>query len=111
MSIEQKRGVLTLIPKKGKDLRYLKNWRPLTLLNTDYKILTKLLAARLQEVIKKIVHPDQSGYIQGRFIGQNIRTTFDIIEYCKTFDIPGMIITIDFEKAFDSFHGLFCLKH
>jgi hypothetical protein len=47
MSIDQKRAILTLLPKKDKDSRYLKNWRPLSLLNTDYKILAKLLATRL----------------------------------------------------------------
>ena len=49
LSSDQKRALLTLLPKLGKDLRYLKNWRPLSLLNTDYKILTKLLSVRLQE--------------------------------------------------------------
>ncbi len=83
LSIEQKRGILALIPKKSKDLRRLKNWRPLTLLNTDYKILTKTLATRLQTVISKIIHIDQSAYIKGRFIGNNIRNIFDIIDFAK----------------------------
>ena len=53
-----------LLPKKDKDLRFLKNWH---LLNTDYKILTKALAQKLQNVIGQIVNRDQIGYIKGRF--------------------------------------------
>ena len=110
LSIEQKRGILTIIPKKDKDLRRLKNWRPLSLLNTDYKTLTKLLARRLQKVIGKLVSFDQSGYIKGRFIGENIRTIYDIIDYAREQMIPGMIVAIDFEKAFDSVSWEFLLE-
>ena len=53
LSQEQKLGIINLIPKKDKDLRYLKNWRPVSLLNTDYKILAKSLDNRLHKVIKK----------------------------------------------------------
>ena len=51
LSIFQKLGILNLAPKEGNDLRYLKNWRPITLLTTDYKILTKALAMRLQKTV------------------------------------------------------------
>ena len=102
LSIEQRRGILNLIPKKGKDLRHLKNWRPFSLLNTDYKILTKALALRLQKVIPTIVNSDQTGYIKGRYIGENIRTIFDIIQYTSMHNLPGIIVMLDFEKAFHS---------
>ena len=111
LSIDQKRGILTLIPKKDKDLRHLKNWRPLSLLNTDYKILTKALASRLQDVIPEIVSPNQTGYIKGRYIGENIRTIYDIIEYTSLKNIPGMIVMLDFEKPLIVSHGNFFLKH
>jgi len=81
LSIEQRRAVLTLLPKIGKDHRYLKNWRPLSLLNTDYKILAKVLASRMQRVIKTLVKDDQVAYIKGRYIGENIRKISDIFEY------------------------------
>ena len=102
LSIEQKRGILCIIPKKGKDLRRLKNWRPLTLLNTDYKILTKLLATRLQKVLPSVISRDQSGYLKGRYIGENIRSIYDTINFTAITDSPGMIVALDFEKAFDS---------
>ena len=72
LSIEQKLGILNIIPKKDKDIRYLKNWRLICLLNTDYKILTKLLSMSLQNVISTIVATDQTGYIKRRYIGENI---------------------------------------
>ena len=98
----QKLGVLNLIPKEGKDIRLLSNWRPISLLNTDYKILTKVLAMRLQKVIPNLINGDQVGYIKGRYIGQNIRSLFDIIQYANDEQIEGYIAQIDFQKAFDS---------
>ena len=98
----QRMGILNLLPKKDKDLRYLANWRPVSLLNTDYKILTKLLAIRLQKVIPSLVNPDQVGYIKNRYIGENIRILSDIIQYAEIEDIEAYITQIDFEKAFDS---------
>jgi exonuclease III len=102
MSIDQRRGVINLIPKKDKDLRYLKNWRPISLLNTDYKILTKTLASRLKKILPSVIHPDQVAYLKGRYIGQNIRTIIDIMEYTKEKKLEGIIAFLDFEKAFDS---------
>ncbi len=110
LSIEQKRGILSIIPKKDKDLRFLKNWRPLTLLNTDYKILTKLLALRLQKVLPSIISNCQTGYLKGRYIGDNICTIFDVIEYTRIHQLQGMMVLIDFEKAFDSISWHFLFK-
>ena len=67
LSLDQRRALLVLIPKGTKDKRELKNWRPISLLNVDYKILAKVLAKRLQQVITKIISPDQTGYIKGRY--------------------------------------------
>ena len=68
-----------MIPKKDKDIHYLKNWRPVSLLDTDYKILTKALAQKLQKVMGTIVNEDQVGYIKGRYIGEAIRTIEDSV--------------------------------
>jgi hypothetical protein len=80
----------------------IKNWRPITILNTDYKILTKILSNRLKKVLPKIIHSDQTGFVLGRQIGENIRIVHDIMTYCDENDISGIMAFLDFEKAFDS---------
>ena len=72
LPIEQRRGILTLIPQKNKDRLLLRNWRPIILLNTDCKILAKLLARRLRILLSNVINEDQTGYIKGRFTGQNM---------------------------------------
>jgi hypothetical protein len=69
----QKRGVITLIPKPQKNLEELKNWRPITLLNQDYKYLTKILANRLEKTLPEFTSSDQSGFVKNRYIGCNIQ--------------------------------------
>jgi hypothetical protein len=102
MSIDQRRGIINLIPKKDKDIRMLKNWRPISLLNTDYKVLTKTLASRLKRILPTVIHPDQVAYLRGRYIGQNIRTIVDIMSFTEEKNVEGLIAFLDFEKAFDS---------
>ena len=110
LSLEQRRGILTLIPKKDKDRLYLKNWRPLTLLNTDYKIIAKALSNRLTKILPFIIEDDQTGYVSGRFIGCNIRLIEDILSQTTKLNIAGILLTIDFEKAFDSIRWHFIRK-
>ena len=97
----QKRGILSLLYKKS-DKHLLKNWRPISLLNTDYKILAHVLANRLKSVINKLIHTDQNGYIKGRNIAYNIRLIQDVINYFENDNIEGAIIFLDFQKAFDT---------
>lgn len=110
LSIEKRRGILTLIPKKEKNRLFLKNWRPLTLLNTDYKIIANIIASRIKGSLPIIINDDQTGYIKGRFIGTNIRLIEDIIVLTNQNKITGILLTIDFEKAFDSLRWSFILK-
>lgn len=93
-------SVATLIFKKG-DKQSLNNYRPISLSNYDYKIVAFILAKRLQGVIKSIIHQDQSAYIKGRYIGINARYIADFYSYCEKKNIPGVILSLDFEKAFD----------
>jgi len=101
LSTTQKQAVIVLLDK-GKDRTLLKNWRPISLLNVDYKLLSKTLSERLKKVLPKIIHSDQAGFVCGRNIVDNIRTVLDILEYTKAENIPGILINIDFEKAFDA---------
>ena len=73
LSFSQRQGIISLIPKKKKNTEYLKNWRPVSLLNVDYKIATKTIALRLEKILPNIIHPCQSGYVKGRFIAESIR--------------------------------------
>ncbi len=95
-------GVLRLLPKPEKNLLHLKNWRPITLLNVDYKILSKVLAKRLEQIIPNLIHEDQTGFVKGRYIGQSIRTLLDVAEHCEINDVPALMVSLDIEKAFDS---------
>ena len=78
------------------------NWRPITSLNVDYKIIARVLAHRLQRVISKIVSTDQNGYIKNRFLGFNIRQIQDIIDYAEDINLDGILFFLEFQKAFDS---------
>jgi hypothetical protein len=102
MSTSQRQAIITLIDKKGKDRSQLKNWRPISLLNVDYKIATKTIARRMQTVLPSIIHHSQAGFVDGRLIGESVRTVADILEFTKIKNISGILLCIDFEKAFDS---------
>jgi exonuclease III len=110
LSYLQKKGIIVLI-HKGKDLRRdkLSNWRPITLTNTDYKILAKTLALRMSAVIHKLVNEDQVGYIKGRNIAATLRTIDDVINYLNKTGKSGYLLAIDFAKAFDSISKPFLL--
>ena len=110
LSATQKLGVIILLPKPDKDKQFLSNWRPISLLNTTYKILSGALSERLKKVLPQIIHEDQKGFVAGRYIGECIRNTYDIIEYAKANNRLGLLLTIDFEKAFDSIAHSFILK-
>ena len=88
MSISQRRGVISLIPKDENYLVVLTNWRPITLLNVDYKILARLIAKRIEPKLPTLIHTDQTGFVKGRFIGQNVRLLNDIMEYTEMNKIP-----------------------
>ena len=107
LSITQKQGVITCIPKEGKDKRYIKNWRPISLLNISYKIASSCIANRMKSFLHKLIHHDQKGFMSGRFLGENIRMIYDIITYAENEQIPGLLMLVDFEKAFDSISWVF----
>ena len=87
LSVSRRRGIISLVFKKG-ERSLLKNWRPTTLLTTDYKMLTKALANRLQRVLPLIFHTDQTASVKGRTINDNVRLLHDVIYYANYCDIP-----------------------
>ena len=102
LSISQRRGIITLIPKPNKDATSLENLRPISLLNVDYKIITKTIAKRLEKVLPKIINRDQTGYAKGRHIGENVHLISDIMSHTNEKNMPGVALFIDFRKAFDT---------
>ncbi|KAJ8020919.1 SCO-spondin [Holothuria leucospilota] len=107
LSHEQCRSIITLIRKPEKDYEHLTNYRPISLLNTDYKIGAKALANRLKDVIHLLIGENQTGFIKGKLIGENIRFVLDLIDHTKNCHMPGFLFFIDFEKAFDSVDWIF----
>ena len=101
LSISQRRGIISLIPKKSKDKTILENLRPISLLNVDYKILTKVIAKRIEKVLPTLINPDQTGYVKGRYISENVRLIYDLIHYTDKPNQKGIAIFLDFKKAFD----------
>ncbi|KAL3676393.1 hypothetical protein R1sor_026341 [Riccia sorocarpa] len=93
-------GVIKLIPKKGDKAR-IKNWRSLQILNTGYKLLSKLLANRLSEVMDSVVNTDQKGFIKGRNIDDNVLNYLIGQEWAEISKQPSIFVKLDFEKAYD----------
>lgn len=77
------------------------NYRPIMLLNTDYKLLTKTLALQIVELIHQLINPDQARFIPKRFIFNHIRLASTIINYPKVMEEDGAIVTLDQEEAYD----------
>ena len=112
LTITWKRGILCLTPKKSDPLK-LKNWRPLSLLNQDYTILSKIVAERMTIALPKIINYDQTSFLKGRNIGHNITTIMDLIYFTQDENIPALVISVNFEKAFDTLEWPFmyqCLE-
>ena len=111
LSTSLKQAMITLIEKKDKDKRLLKNWRPISLINMDVKIVSKAMAMRLESILPFLVHHSQNAFIKGRSIFDAIRTIDDhVLEYAKRNNRFGILVAIDFEKAFDSLNRAFLVK-
>ena len=102
--------LVNIIPKGEKDKRFLSNWRPLTLLDTLYKLVSGCIAERIKPALNSLINCDQKGFVAGRYIGEVVRTTSDIMEYAKENNFAGLILLIDFEKAYDSIYFAYINK-
>jgi Reverse transcriptase (RNA-dependent DNA polymerase) len=93
-----KKSILRLLPKNGKDVSKLTNWRPITLSNCDHKLITKCLARRLTSVLGPSLHPNQTAYLPGKQIQDNLR----VLNIINEASPDALIISLDARKAFDS---------
>lgn len=100
LSRSQRHSIISLSFKKDDRLDP-KNWRPMSLLNVDYKIASRAIAGRLRKVIHQGVGPDQTCGVPGRFIGEKVAFLRDVVDYCTSSGQPGLILSLDQEKAFN----------
>jgi len=107
LSASMKQGLITLVPKPNKDKLFLDNWRPITLLNSDYKILAAVYARRLKPCLEEVISLTQSGFMKGRHISNNIRLVLDLLDYSELVNDDALILFLDFYKAFDTVEHTF----
>ena len=87
----------------------IKNWRPISLLNVDMKLVPKVLASHLKSAIFSIVNENQVAYVNNRFISESGRLISDALEITNSIDIEGILMTVDVEKAFDFINHSFLM--
>ena len=110
LSITQREGIIVCIPKGDKCKRLIKNWRPISLLNVSYKIASGVIATRIKSVLPSIINSDQSGFMANRSTADSLRLIYDVLYFSLEQKKPGILLLIDFEKAFDSVAWSFIKK-
>lgn len=107
---ESMKGTATrLIFKKRGDIKNLKNWRPISLLNVDYKIVSKVITLRLSRVLHNFIDPDQTCSVPGRSIFSNLFLIRDVLDYIEQTGETAVLISLDQEKAFDCVNRSFLM--
>ena len=94
--------VITCLPKKGKPKNNIKNWQPLSMLSVIYKLASAVIANRIKPHLSQIIDNTQCGFVAGRYIGECTRLIFALMKFTKVKKLPGVLVLIDFDKAFDS---------
>ena len=106
-------GTITFIPKAGKSRDSLNNWRPLTLWNSVHKFYSTIISNRIKSTLENLINPDQTGFISNRFLGENTRLLLDTMNYCEQNSVGGLLVVVDYAKAFDTIEWPFidfCLE-
>ena len=109
LTISQRRAIINIIPKHGES-KYISNFRPISLLCVDYKILSKLLSERIKKILCKIIHSKQFCAVPGRNINQCNMELRDIIFYANQENLDLAILNLDWYKAFDTVSIDFVIK-
>ena len=102
LSDSQRRGVITLLHKGGdKPADQVASYRPITLLNSDVKLLARVLVGRMVPALECVIDPTQTAFLPGRWIGDNVLFHLEEVDYCQAQRVPGCVLFLDFEKAYD----------
>ena len=110
LSTSMRQCIITCLPKPNKDHSFIKNWRPISLLCVVYKLASGVIADRLKPSLNQVISNCQTGFIKGRQISDSTRLVFDLLHITETKGISGLLMLIDFEKAFDSLSWNFLYK-
>ena len=102
LSTTLRQSVITCLPKGKKERKLLKNWRLISLLCTTYKLASSVIANRLKPPLDSIISNTQTAFLKGRSISESTRLIYDLLYCSDKNNIPGLLMAIDFEKAFDS---------
>ena len=109
LSTSQKQAVIKTYRKKGLRQKVYKNWRPISLLKVDVKLISKALSNRSKNLLPNLISSNQSAYVTNRFISEGGRLISDILEMTDILNMESYVITIDTEKAFDFVNRYFLL--
>ena len=110
LSTTLRQCIVVCLPKGSKDRSQLKNWRPILLLSVVYKLASCAIAERLKQTLSATISNTQTGFISGRQISDSTRLIYDIMQTAENNKKLGLLMLIDFEKAFDSISWQFLYK-
>ena len=102
LSTSQKQAIIKIIEKKDRYKRFIKNCRPISLINADLKLISKALATRLKDILPDLISFNQTPYVKSRYMSENGRIIYFVLGTASILNKKGLFVTLDIEKAFDS---------